>query len=561
MSELNTHTLPLESFFDKVSRLAQQNCFIQPIEGGSTVEFTWKEVDTQVRTMATYLQSLGLEPGSRIALGSQNCAYWIMADLAIWMAGYVSVPLYPVLTTKSFKQIIDHSECSAVFIGKLDNPTELMAALPEGIPVISCPLTHPQAQVLGKGWDSIIAQYSPIAGHPSRDADDLATLIYTSGTTGMPKGVMHSFRNLAAAGMLGTALYDQSPSSRLLSFLPLAHAAERLAVELCQMYSGLTVYFTHSLETFPDDLLRAQPTTFFAVPRIWSKFQQRVNAQIPEKKLKLLLSIPIVSGIVRKKLTTALGLNRVDIALSGAAPLSTTLLAWYRRLGIEILEGYAMTENLAYSHGTKIGLEKIGSVGSANPEVDCKIAESGEILIKSPTNMQGYYKQPDITREMLDDEGYLHTGDKGELDSLGRLSITGRIKDIFKTSKGKYVAPAPIEDMLLSNSNFEHVCVTGANLTNPIALFILSEDTQANLKANPALKDELTQELAELRESVNSRLDKHEQLSYLTILDDEWSVDTNCMTPTMKLKRDVIESKYVEFFTPWLAEKAPVLWQ
>jgi len=560
MSELNTHTLPLESFFDKANRLAEQNCFIQPIAGGDLVEFTWKEVETQVRTVATYLQSLGFEPGSRIALGSQNCAYWIMADLAIWMAGYVSVPLYPVLTTKSFKQIIDHSESSAVFIGKLDNPAELMAALPEGIPVISCPLTHPKAQSLGKSWNSIIAQYSPIAGQPSRDADDLATLIYTSGTTGMPKGVMHSFRNLAAAGMLGTALYDQSPSSRLLSFLPLAHAAERLAVELCQMYSGLTVYFTHSLETFPDDLRRAQPTTFFAVPRIWSKFQQRVNAQIPEKKLKLLLSIPIVSGIVRRKLTTALGLNRVDIALSGAAPMSTTLLAWYRRLGIEILEGYAMTENLAYSHGTKIGLEKIGSVGSANPEVDCKIADSGEILIKSPTNMQGYYKQPDITREMLDEEGYLHTGDKGEVDSLGRLTITGRIKDIFKTSKGKYVAPAPIEDMLLSNSNFEHVCVTGANLTNPVALVVLSEETQASLKAKPTLKEQLTQELTELLLSVNDKLDKHEQMSYLTVLSDEWSVETNCMTPTMKLKRDIIENNYKEHFTPWLAKKAPVLW-
>jgi len=560
MSELNTHTLPLESFFDKVSRLADQKCFIQPIEGGDLVEFTWKEVDTQVRTMATYLQSLGLEPGSRIALGSQNCAYWIMADLAIWIAGYVSVPLYPVLTTKSFKQIIDHSESSAVFIGKLDNPTELMAALPEGMPVISCPLTPAKAQVLGKGWDSIIAQYSPIAGHPSRDADDLATLIYTSGTTGMPKGVMHSFRNLAAAGTLGTALYDQSPSSRMLSYLPLAHAAERLAVELCQMYSGLTVYFTHSLDTFADDLRRAQPTTFFAVPRIWTKFQQRVNAQIPDKKLKLLLSIPIVSGIIRKKLTRALGLNAVDFPISGAAPMSTTLLAWYQKLGINILEGYAMTENLAYSHGTQVGLEKIGSVGSAAPQVDCKVADSGEILIKSPTNMQGYYKQPDITREMLDEEGYLHTGDKGEVDSLGRLTITGRIKDIFKTSKGKYVAPAPIEDMLLSNSNFEHVCVTGANLTNPVALVVLSEETQASLKAKPTLKEQLTHELTELLLSVNDKLDKHEQMSYLTVLNDEWSVETNCMTPTMKLKRDIIESNYKEHFTPWLAEKAPVLW-
>lgn len=561
MSDSNTHTLPLESFYDKVNRLADKDCFIQPIEGGSTVKFTWKEVDTQVRTIAAYLTSLNLEPGSRIALGSQNCAYWIMADLAIWMAGHVSVPLYPVLTTKSFKQIIDHSESSAVFIGKLDNPTELMAALPESIPVITCPLTPTKAKALGKSWDSIIAEVSPIAGYPSRDADDLATLIYTSGTTGMPKGVMHSFRNMAAAGELGISLYNQTPDSRMISYLPLAHAAERLAVELCQMYSGLTVYFTHSLDTFADDLRRAQPTTFFAVPRIWTKFQQRVNAQMPEKKLKLLLSIPIVSGIIRKKLNTALGLNRVNIALSGAAPMSTTLLAWYRRLGIEILEGYAMTENLAYSHGTKIGLEKIGSVGSVNPEVDCKIVESGEILIKSPTNMQGYYKQPDITREMLDEDGYLHTGDKGEIDSLGRLSITGRIKDIFKTSKGKYVAPAPIEDMLLSNSNFEHVCVTGANLTNPVALVILSEDTQANLKSNPSLKGELTAELTELLLSVNSKLDKHEQMSYLTVLSDEWSVETNCMTPTMKLKRDVIENNYKEQFTVWLGEKKPVLWQ
>lgn len=545
---------PLEAFYRRESRHASEIAFVQPLPGGEVLELSWETAAQQVRRMASYLRSLDLEPGSRIALMSNNCAHWILADLAIWMAGHVSVPLYPVLSAASIRQILDHSDARVLFVGKLSGWEDMQAGVPGHIQRITFPLSPDSARSQGEDWDRVMARFEPMSESPVRPLDDLGTIIYTSGTTGMPKGVMHSFRTMATVGELTARLYDTGSGDRMLSYLPLAHVAERAAVEINQLYRGFRVYFSHSLDTFADDLRRARPTLFFAVPRIWTKLQQRVLGQVPEKKLERLLRTPILSGFVRRKLTRALGMDQLRIGISGAAPLSTSLMAWYRTLGIEILEGYAMSENFAYSHCTRFGMSKIGSVGCASPGVECKISEQGEVLVKSPTNMLGYYLEPELTGEALDAEGFMHTGDKGEIDPQGRLKITGRIKEIFKTSKGKYVAPAPIEDLLLRNTSLEQVCVTGANLPQPVALATLSEQAMSM----PG-RENLKTTLARLLQETNALLDKHEQLSRLVVFPEAWTIESGLVTPTLKIKRAQLEEACQVSMQQWSSSKDKVI--
>jgi long-chain acyl-CoA synthetase len=541
---------PLEVFYRRELQQASKVAFVQPYPDGSVREFTWQQVGNQARRMAAYLQGLDLEPGSRIALMSNNCAHWIITDIAIWMAGHISVPLYPILAATTITQILDHSGAKVMFVGKLAGWDEMRAGVADDIHRITFPLSPDNTRGDHIDWDQIMTRFEPMTDSPVRPLDDVGTIIYTSGTTGMPKGVMHSFRTMATVGTLTGELYATGEADRMLSYLPLAHVAERVAVEINQLYHGFQVYFSNSLDTFADDLRRARPTLFFAVPRIWTKLQQRVLEQVPEKKLERLLRLPIMSGFIRRKLTRALGMDSVRIGISGAAPLSTSLMAWYRRLGIEILEGYAMSENFAYSHSTRLGESKIGYVGCASPQVDCKISDSGEILVKSPTNMLGYYKEPGLTAQAIDTEGYLHTGDKGEIDELGRLKITGRIKEIFKTSKGKYVAPAPIEDLLMRNTSLEQVCVTGADLPQPIVLVTLSEQA-AGLLHLETEKAGLVAALEQLIADTNAQLDKHENLASMVVFSNVWTVESNLITPTLKIKRAIVDERYQTNFENW----------
>lgn len=556
---LGDYPMPLEKFYDNEKRLAQRTCFVQPYPDGRVEEMSWAQQSLQVRKMAAYLKSLNLEAGSRVAIMSANCAHWIMADMAIWMAGHISVPLYPILSSNSVRQILEHSDTKVLFVGRLDDWEGMAKGVPESVMQVAMPLFQdgPRPSI---SWNSIMETVEPMVDSPVRAPEDLATIVYTSGTTGIPKGVMHSFENMATVGVLTGKLYDTGSDDRMLSYLPLAHVAERAAVEINQLYQEFTVYFSGGLDTFADDLRRAEPTLFFAVPRIWVKLQQRVFEQVSEKKLNRLLRLPIISGIIRRKLTKALGMNKVKVGVSGAAPISTALMSWYQSLGISILEGYAMSENFAYSHSTQLGESKIGYVGTANPFVHCKLSSEGEILIKSPTNMLGYYLMPEATAETIDADGYLHTGDKGAIDEQGRLKITGRFKEIFKTSKGKYVAPAPIEDLLLRNTYLEQICVTGADLPQPIALATLSEQALKSCE-DPLFKQELNDTLSQLLDDTNGKLDKHENVSSLVLFSELWSVDNNFMTPTLKVKRPQLEEAYQPKFESWQGAKERVIWE
>ena len=556
--EVNTGTpLPLERFYHWEKSTPTKICFTQPLGGGKVAEMSWAEVAQQVRAVATYLKSIGVKPGDNVALVSKNCAHWIMADLAIWMAGAVSVPLYPTLTAESVRQIMEHSESKYLFVGKLDDWPSMEAGVPEGVQCISFPLS-PKNDF--PTWNDIVATHDPMTESPSRSHNELATIIYTSGTTGMPKGVMHTFNSITSAASQAANIYEASENDRALSYLPLSHVAERMVVEMMQLYQGMHVFFAESLDTFAQDLQRAKPTIFFAVPRIWAKFQAGVFTKIPEKKLNFMLKVPILSGVIKKKLLEGLGLDKARLCFSGAAPISNSLLSWYKKLGIEILEVYGMTENMGYSHSTREGMGRVGYVGQPNPLVEVKLGEGGEVLVRSPTTMVGYYKEAEKTKETLDEQGFLRTGDVGHIEADGSLKITGRIKEIFKTSKGKYVAPFPIESKLLASAHIEQCCVVGNAMPQPLALISLAEADLMALQ-NGESRDAIHNALMALYSEVNEKLDPHEKLKTLVVTKGEWSIENGIMTPTLKIKRNVLETRYGDLIENWYDSADKVLWE
>ncbi|MBI6908653.1 AMP-binding protein [Pseudomonas palleroniana] len=542
--------LPLQVFFEREARHPRKPFLVQPIGGGEVQTLTWGEVGHQARCAAHWLRARALPQGSHIALISKNCAHWIIADLAIWMAGHVSVPLYPNLTADSVAHVLTHSEAALVLIGKLDDWPAMAPGIPAGLSTVRLPLAP--AGDFDFTWADLLA-CSPIQDNPEPDAERLATIIYTSGTTGLPKGVMQTFGALGFAATRGTELFGLGEDDRLLSYLPLCHVAERMFVELASIYTGQTVFFAESLDTFLTDLRRARPTALFGVPRIWTKLQMGVYGKVSQKRLDRLLRLPFIGPYLGRKVLSGLGLDALRIALSGAAPVPEALLRWYQRLGLDVLEVYGMTESCGYSHVCRPGQQTLGWIGLPCPGVEVRIDPLGEVQVRSGATMLGYFKDAQKTAETLTDDGFLRTGDKGEQDAAGRLRLTGRLKEIFKTSKGKYVAPAPIENRLAEHPHIEQVCVVGEGLSAPIGLCVLA----AAGEERQVLRDSLERWL----EQVNQALDKPERLRQLVVVKDSWVVENGFLTPTLKIKRSVIESTYGAQLHAWSERGESILWQ
>jgi long-chain acyl-CoA synthetase len=540
---------PLEMLYRWESETPNKLYMRQPIND-EWHKWTWSETATEVRKMAAYLKSLDLAPKSKIAILSKNCAHWIMSDLAIMMAGYVSVPLYPNLKAESIKQILDHSETKLVFVGKLDDFASMRPGIPKDMPCIAYPFYSEEGYPV---WGDLVKDIEPIAENIVREPNDLATIIYTSGTTGMPKGVMHKFYNFSFATSNAVPLLGLATEERFFSYLPLCHIAERLLVEMGSLYSGGMVSFAESLDTFAKNLSDTKPTAFLGVPRIWTKFQQGILTKLPQKKLNVLLAIPGVSSLIKKKIKSGLGLQEARNVFTGAAPTPVSTLKWFKRLGINIQEAYAMTENCCYSHVTLNDDIQFGFVGKALPHCEVKLSEKNEILIKHIALMDGYYKEEKQTQDTIKD-GWLYTGDEGHIDSKGFLKITGRVKDLFKTSKAKYVAPAPIEMKLSANKNIEQVCVVGENIPQPIALITLSEYG----KSRPA--DDVVASLSKTLTVVNPKFDAHERLKKIIVLDQEWTIENNLLTPSMKIKRNEVEKLHKENYVSWYEREEEVIW-
>ncbi len=539
---------PLDAFLHWENTIPDFPFLIQPKEG-KLITYTYKKAGEEIRKIAFRLQEFGFSEKSHIALLSKNCAHWLMADLAIMMAGMISIPIYPSVNAKTIRQVLTHSESKAIIIGKLDD----FSSKKEGI--LGIPIIGVEAYGINEqdSWENIISTETIGVDIKYPKPEDLHTIIYTSGTTGTPKGVMHSANNFMVSVETLSKIIKLPKYPRMFSYLPLAHVAERL-IWTFFLTLGAQIRFPDSLETFASDLETTQPHAFFAVPRIWTKFQENILKKIPQKKLTLLLKIPIINSFVKSKLQKKMGLKHAKIILSGAAPIPIELLIWYKAIGVEILQIYGMTEDGCVSHFNLPNANKIGTVGKALPKVKIKISNEGEICIKNDCLMLGYFKQPEITASAFDEEGYFKTGDKGAYDSEGFMIITGRVKDEFKTDKGKYISPAAIELEISKNPTIEQICIVGTGIPQPIALVTKSEIG----KTTP--KDSLTTSLTDSINTINSSLEKHEKIEKVVVINKQWTIENNYLTPTLKLKRVLIENEYQNKYSKWFNAEETIIY-
>ena len=548
-------------FYDWEEKFKDKPFLRQPF-GESWEEYTWGETGQLARRLATGLKSLGLKKGSHIGLISKNCREWIIADLAIIMAGYVSVPFFPNLKSTEIKSLIEFGEVSALFVGKLENWEEMKNGVDKDLPIIAFP-HYENNSIVSEGfqWDEFISKFEPQRENYHPNLDDVWTIIFTSGTTGSPKGVVLSFKINQSTDVMYTKNYnplcvDFEGNNSFFSYLPLNHIAERIAIEFTAFKNGGVISFTESIETFVKNLSDVQPSVFFGVPRIYTKFQLGILSKFNQKKLDILLAIPLLSNIIKKKLKKALGLYNAKVVVSGAAAMQIAQRNWFRKIGVNITIGYGMTENCAIT--TQLpgsNFTKPGSVGKVQPQVEIKIDDSTEeVLMRGPYMMLGYFNDKIITNNTIKD-GWLHTGDKGRIDSDGYLYITGRVKDTFKTSKGEFIDPGKIEAMFGEVDFFDQICVVGLGIPQPIMLVNISE------VGKKLEKNDLENKLIEKLNIVNEQSFNYKKVAKIIICKDLWTPENEILTPTMKIKRGNVDKLYQDNYLNWFNNSKKIVWE
>ncbi|TKB47972.1 AMP-dependent synthetase [Ferrimonas sediminicola] len=498
-------------------------------------DYSWSQVHQMAHRLAGALHKLGFERGDKIAILSKNCAEWFITDLALMVGGFISIPIYPTANVDTIGYVLEHSGAKGIFLGKLDDGPEQEPAIPAG------------TLRLGMGYEGITTQYQwhqllemaePVeTRYP--DADEVMTIIYTSGSTGNPKGAVMTFGAFSWAADRLTQHLGGTPKDRVISYLPLAHITERAYIFGSSIAGGCTVYFVESLDTFVEDVQVANPDFFLSVPRLWTLFQKNIIAKVGESKLNLLLNIPVVNVLIARKIRKQLGLNNARILGCGSAPVSPSLLNWYRRLGMNITEAWGMTENGAYATlNYPFRADKIGTVGAPGVDCEVKLGDDHELLFKSPGLFREYYRQPEASAEAFDQQGFFRTGDLAEIDDDGYVTITGRVKDNFKTAKGKFVAPVPLERKLAQESRIELLCVIGSGQPYPVALVQLSEAARSESRTEVEIA------LRSLSRQVSGTMESHSTLGGILIVDEPWTVENDVLTPTLKIKRHVLEKRY-----------------
>ena len=538
---------------------------------------TWAEYVTAVNALAAKMIDLGLEAGEHVSLLGENRPEWCIADLAIQTAGAATVGVYTTSSAEQLAYHLAHSDSVGLILEDAEQ-LEKWLEIQHDFPDIRWVILMEEEPYEGvHQWEEVIDAGMLLYGRdPSTvdqrlatiDPDKTALFIYTSGTTGDPKGAMLSHTNLLWAIEALTGAIPISKHDELLSFLPLSHIVERLISVTAPLKYGYSVSFTENLDTVMTNLQEIRPTVLFAVPRIWEKihslvelnmkdahFLKRVTYAWASKSLakpKSSVHHMLAQLATFKILRYRLGLDRVRVAISGAAPIAPEILAYFRGLGIDIREGYGLTEStgLIAIHRENVVL---GTVGPAFPGVEMKIAPDGEILSKSPGNFIGYYKDPESTAEALSD-GWLHTGDVGAIDENGMLSITDRKKDIIITAGGKNIAPQKIENQLKSSIFINDAVVIGDRRRFVSALLVLDEDnvthwamerqlsytTYSDLTRNEEVVELIEEEVAK----VNKTLARVESIRKFIILPKRLYHEDGEVTATLKVKRSSIEQQY-----------------
>ncbi|KTD48854.1 AMP-binding protein [Legionella rubrilucens] len=532
-----------------------ERIYLRQPRQGQWHEYTWADVVTQARKVARFLLESGLKKGDRVSIFSKNCAEWFITDFGISLAGLVNVPLFANQHQESINYILQHAEVKLVFLGKLDDHHRVCHYIPPDRHTVSFDY-HPDMKTR-TSWAEVL-KHAPLSELPEIEADDLFTIIYTSGTSGVPKGAVYTHGTIANY----LALYPQDINRirqlnhyRLISYLPLAHVYERTAIQLGSVTIPADVSFVESLEKFAENLREVQPTFFTAVPRIWGVFQQKIEQKLPPAKLNLLLKIPLISTLIKRKIRHSLGLGQCVNCFSGASHLPVSILTFFDRLGLLIQEGYGQTENLAYATFTMLNQRRLGYVGTPRLQVEVKEGENQELLIRSPCLMKEYYKEPEATKQAFTEDGWLRTGDIAELDEHQNVKIVGRLSENFKNQKGEFIVPAPIEKQFAANSLIEQLCIVGRELPNNVLIITLNELGRSKGK------DELKHLLQNNLHEVNRKLANYEKISHIIVSRDTWSPENGILTPTLKVKRRVVESNYLDLIKGAISEPHTIVWQ
>ncbi|WP_298625790.1 AMP-binding protein [uncultured Legionella sp.] len=540
----------------KNEKEAAERVYLRQPRDGVWHEFTWAEVMLQARKVAGFLHQLGIEKGSHISIISKNCAEWFITDFGIHLAGMVNVPLFANQNADSARYVLEHAGVKLVFVGKLDDHQTVRRFIPENY--ITVGFDYHSDLELSHKWSDVLAS-QPLEQLVAPGPDDLYTIIYSSGTSGAPKGAMYT--NKAIANYL--TLFPQDllrirhmDHYKFISYLPLAHVYERSSMQLGSVTIDCDISFVESLDKFADNLKEVQPDFFTAVPRIWGVFKQKIEQKLPPAKLHLLLKIPLLSSLIKKKIVHGLGLNKCVNSFSGASHLPIALIDFFEKIGINIQEGYGQTENLAYATVSLLDERKRGYVGTARIGVNIKIGEDSELLIQSPCLMSGYYKDKPNTDKAFTSDGWLRTGDVAEIDPEGRVKILGRLSENFKNQTGEFVAPSPIEKRFASNGMLEQMCLVGRELPTNVLLVNLNETARANPD-----KDEINKSLQESLRIVNSKLVKYEKISHIIVVKDLWSTNNDMLTPTLKVKRKVVEQYYNNIIQNALSKHQTIVWE
>ena len=577
-------------FFTTVDRHAGLPAAFRSKVGGTWVGITHREALERVQAISLGLRELGIQPGDKISLVSENRPEWALADYACLAARATDVPIYPTLTAKQTEYILRDSESVAVFCSTAEQVSkvlEVRGSLPGLKHVIAFdgdaarrPGVTALSAVEAKGR-------AAAAKHPnwkqealSAQPDDLATLIYTSGTTGDPKGVMLTHHNIWSNVQAVLQMIPIGGGDECLSMLPLSHSYERM-VDYTLFQAGVIINYAESFDTVAANLGEVKPTVVLSVPRLYEKVYARVlenalSGSAIKRKIFFwakrageqwatlaIAGLPVPRGLAfKKKIADRLVFSklqartggRIRFFVSGAAPLSADIAKFFYSAGLPVIEGYGLTESSPVLTLNPLDRIKLGTVGRAIPGVELKIASDGEILARGPNIMQGYYKLPEATKEMLDADGWLHTGDIGELDSDGYLKITDRKKELLKTAGGKYIAPQPIEGMIKRNKFVANAVLYGDRRKYPIVLVVPNFDNLERWAKERNLSYHSKAELIQLADvqakverevmSMLKELAKFETPKKVLLLENDFTIESGELTPTLKVKRRVVEKRY-----------------
>jgi len=558
-------------FFPQAARFGDRT-LVRFHDGAAWRGLSWRGFQDLVVRLAARLVAEGVQAGDRVVIMSENCVEWLYCDLGIQAAGCVTVPIYPSTAAGSAQEIAMDAGARLAFVA--DDLSDRLQV--ERVVRISADLP---AWVAAEPTPDLLAEVEARAA--AVQPDDLATLAYTSGTTGVPKGVMLAHRCIADMAVSCLQVFDIGPDDESLSFLPYSHVFERINGIFVGLVAGASTWLSRGIPHLVDDLQECRPTVMVAVPRVYEKMHQQVMAVVreaPAPRRALFswaleqgrrrsrgqatplypLADRLVLGPLRRRLTG----GRLRFFVSGGAPLAAEVEGFFWAVGVKILNGWGMTETASGATSNTERRHEFETVGPPLPGVEVKIAADGEILIKSPGNMLGYYNNSEATAETLDD-GWVKTGDIGELDSAGFLRITDRKKELIKTAGGKYVAPAPMELRLMQQPAIERALVVGDERPYVVALVVpdwRAMNVEAGISGRPEelVHDERAQAIVQRSiDELNEDLGSWESIKYFRLLPQDFTEESGELTPTLKVKRRVVQERYRELIDTMYTPRKP----